>query len=52
MNWANFLRANSDAVIFCYIDILLYDLNAGGPLQLYVVYTCYLCHMEERVFTH
>ena len=39
MNRADFLNADSDAIIFCWTDILLFDLscslNAGGPLQLY-----------------
>ena len=36
MNWADFLNADSDAVIFGWTDtVSFWLLNAGGPLQLY-----------------
>ena len=42
MNRADFKNADSDAKIFCWADILLFDLsyslNAGDPLQLYFLF--------------
>ena len=44
MNRADFLNVVSEAIIFCSIDILLFDisnsLNAGSPLHLYFL-LCY-----------
>ena len=42
MNRTDFLNADSDAIVFCYTDILLFDLsyflNARGWLQLYFLF--------------
>ena len=38
MNRANYFNVDSDAVVFGQTDILLFDLNAAGPLQLYFLF--------------